>query len=268
MRLAWLTDIHLNFIRHPDVWWKEVCSNNYDAFVITGDITTGTQVEWTLKLLAEAKRPVYVVLGNHDFYGTSIEDLRKRLAGLSTEPHGQFVKYLNNESVINLTSDVSLVGDDGWYDGRNGRYFQSDVQLNDFNMIKEFKGLKKGDRLTMMQKYTDRSASRLKDLCASACSQAGLKHLYVATHVPPFGGAAWHMGQPSDENYAPFFSNKSVGDAIVEATAEFRKSGRKVTVLCGHTHGEGELFPSINMNVLTGVADYGNPSVCKVFEIE
>jgi len=268
MKLAWLTDTHLNFIAHPDVWWKEICANDYDAFVITGDITTGTAVLWTLEMLAEAKRPVYFVLGNHDYYGYSIEKLRRRLAGLSTEPHGQYVKYLNNEDVVRLTAKTALVGDDGWYDGRNGSFARTDLQLNDFYHIPELTGHRKPALLKVIQRYADASARRIRDLCEQACKISGLEHLYVATHVPPFYGAAWHMGQPSDEFFQPFFSNRVVGEAVVEATAEFRAGGGKVTVLCGHSHGEGTIYPGSNLECRTGKAEYGVPAVHAILQVD
>jgi hypothetical protein len=38
-----------------------------------------------------------------------------------------------------------------------------------------------------------------------------------------------------------------------------RRPERKVTVLCGHTHGEGETWPLPNLHVRTGRARYGEP---------
>lgn len=268
MKLAWLTDTHLNLLRSPEEWWDNVCLGDYDAYLITGDITTGSLIHETIQILSSAKKPVYFCLGNHDMYGTSIERVRGELLYLPSSPAGSYVKYLHNHDVVHLTDKSSLVGDDGWYDGRNGRYAQSDVRLNDFYQIEEFKGLNKSERLVVMQKYADLSARRLKDLCSRAVLRQDLKHLYVATHVPPFAGAAWHMGQVSDENFLPFFSNRCVGDAIMESTHGFRELGGKVMVLCGHCHSEGEINPCVGLTVRTGKSEYFKPSVYDVLEIE
>jgi hypothetical protein len=42
---------------------------------------------------------------------------------------------------------------------------------------------------------------------------------------------------------------------------------RQATVLCGHTHGRGEVQMLDNLTVLTGGADYGKPEVQRIFEI-
>jgi hypothetical protein len=43
---------------------------------------------------------------------------------------------------------------------------------------------------------------------------------------------------------------------------------RRLTVLCGHTHGEGECRVSSNLWVVTGGATYGRPRVQRVIEVE
>ncbi len=43
---------------------------------------------------------------------------------------------------------------------------------------------------------------------------------------------------------------------------------REMTVLCGHTHGEGEAQILPNLKVLTGGAEYGKPKVQRVLAVE
>ena len=70
MRLAWLTDIHLNFVgtaarRALMEKVERVC----DAVVISGDIAESHDVEGYLTEMEEiVQKPIYFVLGNHDFY--------------------------------------------------------------------------------------------------------------------------------------------------------------------------------------------------------
>ena len=74
-RLAWLTDIHLDFLdaKQVDAFCQNVASCDTDAFMIGGDISIATQIQEHLLLLARHLRgPIYFVLGNHDFYGGSI----------------------------------------------------------------------------------------------------------------------------------------------------------------------------------------------------
>jgi 3',5'-cyclic-AMP phosphodiesterase len=55
---------------------------------------------------------------------------------------------------------------------------------------------------------------------------------------------------------------------VTLAGAMKRWPGRKMTVLCGHTHGSGEAKILPNLNVLTGGAEYGTPVVQRILEID
>ncbi len=41
---------------------------------------------------------------------------------------------------------------------------------------------------------------------------------------------------------------------------------KRMTVLCGHTHGGGVIQVSPNLKVITGEAEYRHPDVQRVFE--
>jgi 3',5'-cyclic-AMP phosphodiesterase len=88
----------------------------------------------------------------------------------------------------------------------------------------------------------------------------------VATHVPPFREACWHEGKLSNADWLPHFSCKAVGEALRRAAKAH--PDRKIRVLCGHTHGAGtaEILP--NLKVFTGGAEYGEPAVQGVFELD
>jgi hypothetical protein len=90
-------------------------------------------------------------------------------------------------------------------------------------------------------------------------------HVFFLTHVPPLREACWHEGQISDDEWAPHFTCKAVGDAILAIMKDHPT--KKLTVLCGHTHGEGQTQPLDNVQILTGGAVYGKPGVVKIFEL-
>jgi hypothetical protein len=64
----------------------------------------------------------------------------------------------------------------------------------------------------------------------------------------------------------PHFTCHAAGQAILEVMRDF--PDRQLTVLCGHTHGRGEFRPQDNILVLTGGAEYGEPDIQRVFELE
>ncbi len=105
-------------------------------------------------------------------------------------------------------------------------------------------------------------ASRLRGMLAEAL--AGFDRVVVATHVPPFHGATWHDGRPSDNQWLPWFSCAATGEVLLEAAAAH--PDRELLVLCGHTHGSGEYAPTGNLRVLTGGAVYGAPELQRTFD--
>ena len=265
MRLAWITDPHFNFVREPDKVWKELAKTECDAFLVTGDISEAGHLERIFQIWASGYKPIYFVLGNHDFYGSSIRDVRDMVGRVTNGVRGDVVRYLTAKGVEKLTESTALIGDDGWYDGRNGTYYRSDVELADFYHIRDFKDRNKRSRLHLMQKLADASADRIKGLIEKALEDKSIKNLIIATHVAPWAGAAWHMGAISDPAYLPFFSSHAMGALIEQATAD---TDVQVTVLCGHSHSGGTLHVSPNVVCYTGAAEYRYPTVHQVLDIK
>ena len=70
-RLAWMTDLHLNFVapRQVERLCRSVIEAGADAVLLTGDIGEAQDLEGQLESLdAGLGLPLYFVLGNHDFY--------------------------------------------------------------------------------------------------------------------------------------------------------------------------------------------------------
>jgi 3',5'-cyclic-AMP phosphodiesterase len=137
MRLAWLTDIHLNFVdaARVDEFLASV-RDRADAVAVSGDIAEGHNLCLYGSDMAEAiQKPIYFVLGNHDFYRRSIPQVRTTVADLASE--SKYLNYLTAMNVVELTHDTAIIGHDGWADGRLGDYRRSNVILNDHLLISE-----------------------------------------------------------------------------------------------------------------------------------
>jgi len=139
MRLAWLTDIHLNFLDDAERrQFLETVAERADAVTITGDIGEATNVIGFLKEMeAILRRPIYFVLGNHDFYRGSIGKTRDEVAKLASQ--SEFLVYMTAASVVPLSPTIALVGHDGWADARLGDFEKSQVFLNDYVAIEELR---------------------------------------------------------------------------------------------------------------------------------
>lgn len=267
IRLAWLTDLHLNFLRPAalDAFLASLADTEADALLLGGDTGEAHDLAGFLNRIdAVVQRPTHFVLGNHDFYRGTIAGVRDKVRQLcKTLPR---LRYLPDAGVVPLTPDTCLVGHDGWGDGRLGDYYGSDVMLNDFALIGEFRGFweTKDERLAKLHALGDEAAAHLRAALPGALSK--FRHVVVLTHVPPFREACWHEGKVSDDNWLPFFTCKAVGDALREAMEA--APDRRMTVLCGHTHGSGDADVLSNLRVLTGGAVYGKPCVQRVLSFD
>ena len=132
MKIAWLTDLHLNFLEKQERidFYQTVIESKADVIFISGDSAEAPSIS---DLLAEMKqiisKPIYFVLGNHDFYRGSVGSVREDMTRLTQAVEGLY--WLPASGIHKLTNDVLLVGTDGFADGRYGNYEKSVVVLND-----------------------------------------------------------------------------------------------------------------------------------------
>lgn len=264
MKILWLTDIHLDFLtsKEFETFINSLVQEEADSIFISGDIANANSIEFVLKTMAvRIQIPIYFVLGNHDFYHSSISKVREKIKLLCDSISN--LHYLTFNSIVKLNSKTALIGHDGWGDGRLGDYNNSQVLLNDFNYIEELKSLKKSSALGILNKLGNQSAIHFESYLPKALNQ--FNHVIVLTHVPPFKEAAWHEGEFCDDNWLPFFSNKSLGDVLYKNM--LNHPDRKMTILCGHTHSSGKSKILNNLFTITGEAKYFNPVIQSIINI-
>ncbi len=264
-RIAWATDIHLNFPAEDgrSAFYKRILDTGAEALLISGDIGEAPSVGgYLLEMQNYLKTPIYFVLGNHDFYRGSIAGIRAQVAALAGGE--KLLTYLSVAGVIEITSTACLLGHDGWADGRLGDYAGSRVMLSDYIWIDEVAGLNKAARHQQLQNLGDEAAEYFRKILPLAFET--YRRVILVTHVPPFREACWHRGHICDDDYLPHFGCKVIGDVIQEAMVA--RPERELTVLCGHTHGSGQARILDNLTVLTGGAEYGKPRIQQVLDIE
>jgi Icc-related predicted phosphoesterase len=289
-KAIWLSDIHLNFLKEEGiVSFLASLKNTYsDSVWISGDIAQAdTLIEYLSIIESEIKRSIYFVLGNHDYYLGSFDEVRSKIRKLCNV--SERLCWLSDADVMGITPEAGLIGHDSWADGRFGNYESSDLLLNDYVLIKDFNPLLEeakrdmqylpGGISNIQSLFTSVEAlqSRLKRMQALA-EEAVLhierylpraleryKKVFFLTHVPPFREACWHRGKISDDNGLPHFSTKCVGETIVRIMK--RHPERHLTVLCGHTHSRAEVEIIENLTVFAAQAEYGKPKIQKVINI-
>jgi 3',5'-cyclic-AMP phosphodiesterase len=267
-RFAWLTDIHLNFLGMSALqnFFSQVAELDVQAYVISGDIgESGTVSEYLKAFSHTVARPVYFVLGNHDFYRSSIVQVRQEvMARLSDNP---YLHYLTKTEHLELTPDAALVGHDGWADGRYGDFLASTMMLNDYVMIRELaQALEQGHESLWraIQQQADESAQLLSERLAKALDRYPL--VFVTIHPPPFAENTLYNGLPSPANSLPHFSSKAIGDVLLHMADRYPQ--KRMIVLCGHTHVASETHLRPNLQVLSGSAEYRAPTVQRIFSVE
>lgn len=265
LRIAWATDVHLNFPTPERIegFCAEVKLSRADALVISGDIAESHDFDEHLEAVAERlRRPIYFVLGNHDAYKGSIAKARARARKLSR--NNPWLWWLPDVGVLELTSEVGLLGHDAWADGRLGDYARSGVLLNDYLLVSELSGITPRQRLKKLHLLGDEAAEFVREHLPAALERFAQKVVFV-THVPPFREACRHAGAICDDEWLPHFSCGAVGDALIESADRF--PDRRVLVLCGHTHSPAEAEIRPNLRVLAGGAVYGRPALAEVFDL-
>lgn len=264
-RLAWLTDIHLDFVEDDAIraFGERIAAEKADVVLVTGDLSVAPTLVRDMKLLADGLgQTLRFVLGNHDFYGSDIASVHQLVTALTaSDPR---FEWLGIMEALPLGEHSALIGIDGWGDARLGNADTTPVLLNDFIRITDLISSDRDELLAKLRALGDAEASRARPRLARALERYW--HVVVATHVPPFAEACWHAASTANADWLPWFTCKAVGDVLLEA-AQAHTSAR-ITVLCGHTHGAGSTQILDNLEVHTGAAEYGRPSIQALLDFD
>jgi predicted phosphohydrolase len=259
VKFRWGGDWHLDHLGHKDLQdflalVKTECSDPETVLLLTGDTTTGQRVEGDHYKLSEAcGGKMLYVLGNHDRWNSGFADVEKRIKTSSI--HSPNASFMDTVDHVQVEPGTFVVGDSGWYDGRNGLQGKPRFIMNDWYYIKEYIGK---EPYKASADFADACARRLERKLRSAVA-AGASRLIVLTHVPPYVESCRHLGNPSDEYALPWFSSQCIGDVLDQIAEEFHDV--KLEVLCGHTHSPCLYKRRDNLVVHVTWAKYGYPQI-------
>jgi len=261
-RLAWLTDIHLDHLK-PRLQvrqaFAEMVATDSDCCAISGDISTWHDARLLGDFAKYYGKPVYFVLGNHDIWGGGFLTAKTQILTLQKEYAN--LHWLTWMTPVQIAPGVEICGVDGWYDAEFGSWRDSSFEMVDWNAIYDFWGMRKLD-VVMKSRERARDQAALADI---QLEQTTSKKVFFVTHVPPYEQAACHLGQPSSRISVPWYTNKILG-LVLDKWAKANPDSELVT-LCGHTHSAAEYQRADNHLVLAGAAEYGAPTIQKVFEL-
>lgn len=259
----WATDLHFDMAtsRAFDAFVKSVREKKPEKLLIAGDLAESRSLQSILQKLAkEIELPIYFVLGNHDFYGSSIEEVRKEIE-VYCQNH-PFLHYLTALDVIPLDDTTALIGHDGWSDGLEGDYMDSDVELRDQYEIIDFQGLNKSERFQRLIQLGAEAAYDVEEKLKKALKEYA--KVILVTHVPPYAEGARYENKPSNADFAPHFVCHQMGKMLIRVMQSHPE--QSLLVLSGHSHHIADYCPLPNMRCLTGHADYGNPQLQEAYD--
>ena len=278
MKAAWLTDIHLNCLGNDGttpqrrqmlkkMFFESVADDNPDVIFITGDVSTGTEIVNDLTLLESVvRRPIYFVAGNHDFYGSSFDDVTTKLTVASQTSDN--IKYLYGcHTPRKLTDTTCVIGADGWYDMLHGDWRTSDYVLNDWFRISEFymSNVEPGERhlgvdikhiINVSRKHARECAQHILGNIQKAVAK-GYSNVIILTHVPPFASLHLFEGRHATKDALPYYTSKIMGDMLIDVAEKYPNV--KLTCLSGHTHCAAREVIRDNLTCIVGGAEYGRP---------
>ena len=263
--IIWLSDIHLNFLKESErkEFYKTVKGGK--LVVVSGDIAESQDFAYLIKEMEEhTQLPVYFVLGNHDFYGSSVEKVKKEASKL---------KYLGSTPGVPLSTDSILIGVDGWGDCRAGDYENSRLTMSDWIYIDELRAaygpmtyLPKTDCDLLkdtLQKLADKDAALMVRRVRKAIKEK-YTNIVLVSHVPPFEEACLYAGKKSTPSGLPFFCSTVLGEKILPIAKD--NPDVKFTWLSGHTHSRCTYKPCDNLTVKVADAQYFMPKVEEILD--
>lgn len=262
--LVWLTDLHLDALdrEQQQQFFNLIRDQHHDAILIGGDISNGSSSLMHLrKLVSLSEKPVYFVLGNHDYYHESIAKMRSLAEEIGVEfPH---VHYLTTAGIIPWNSSVGIIGHDGWADGRAGDFLRSPVMLNDYFLIQELTGLTPDERLKKLNELGSEAAEYLREKLVRAFLR--YERVILLTHAPPFREACLYEGRVCDDNWAPHFVCQILGDDLLEIAKKY--PDHQLLVLSGHSHSRADIQVLPNLRVLVGHSELGLPAIQGILHV-
>jgi Icc protein len=265
-QLLWVSDIHLDQAREEEKkrFMSQLTCTQYDAVLVTGDISTAAQLVGHLTEISHAcgTRPVFFLTGNHDYFGSSFATVDQAVADLCAR-HRNLIS-LGGREIVELSPRTALVGHRGWGDGKAGAGEDSKVASPDRYAIDDFRSLNRVGYFTKLRSLGEESATYFRRVLPRALHRH--RKVLIGTHFPLFTQAIKHRNTNCAWDRQPYYSNRSAGNAIVGISRNF--PGRQIEVYAGHSHCFAEFSMSSNLEIRVAGARRGFPSFQSMITID
>jgi hypothetical protein len=270
---VWITDPHIDHLNRGDPGALERLGAILDRLGAThillgGDVADCRSFEEYLsRLTAACGRPVYFVLGNHDYYFGTVASVRERAACLGIPG----ASWLARSGVVDLGGGTALVGRGGWGDAHCG-------DLEDFTVLTDYAAI--GDlsatidlrdfwlngfhkREALVARLRELGEEAAEDLTRDVLEAAGAyRRILILTHVTPFRETCTYRDRPGDVKGFPGFLWDSMGLRLRSIAEEY--PGAEFLVFSGHTHAESRCRIAPNLRAWSSLSEYGTLRVREI----
>lgn len=249
-KIVWITDPHLLPWQRYKLLGSILDEKPAGVFA-TGDLSYGPTIANDLEFIGKRiGRPFYFCLGNHDYHGSSIEEVHAKVRALCTKYRN--LVWITEAPVISLNEEVALIGSEGWYDVRVGN--PNFIKYTfDWFLTSDFKKLQSMDeRIEAFRELAVESATQLTAKLEEAIEHH--KTVYLLTHFPPWAEANRCNGWISDTFFEPYNTNYLLGQELEKIMEKNKK--RSLIVLAGHTHNPVQIHVSRNIQCFVGKGSY------------
>lgn len=197
MKIGIISDLHLNWIWSgnidvtDDQQWEDkmfFMLPDADILIIAGDLCDDTSKAFSyckrswMKDVSKRYKYVFFVLGNHDYYGTSLVNLEQKLESLIQEQGLTNVFLLQNDCFEIPNTNTLVIGGTLWTDYANQdplTMMNASFCMNDYRQIRDHKYSKITAERLLREHY------KTKQFIDIVARENRDKELIVITHHLP-----------------------------------------------------------------------------------
>lgn len=259
-KYLWITDPHLNNL----LPWQKYSFNSIikkeqpTGIYLTGDISNGIWIKYDLKMLAKIGVPVYFVLGNHEYFWSSIDAIHNKVRKVCDQYKNLI--WLDDRDVVEINEETAVIGTRGWFDNDLGAPKWLRWKFEPW-IIKDFVKLSFKDQQLKFKELAGDSCRQI-EVKLNMALEKGYKTIYLLTHFPPWTEVSNSDGM-MNWFWLAYNSNPKLGQTIEKIMV-----GRKQRVVClsGHTHHPEYVRISRNIECQVGEANFiGVPHSQKIY---
>ncbi|WP_165475086.1 metallophosphoesterase family protein [Legionella yabuuchiae] len=230
MRTLWLTDLHVNRLDKEQYihLLERIQASEAEAVWITGDIGD-PPLNWRFleDLFCKFTKPVYFVLGNHDYYHLQVDEARQKARNLSHAYPNAY--YLTYESGFTL-KDNFIVGIGCW---SNTGSIPLRENTWDSDSIKDLMRLNLDDLNSKLNQLAEQDAAFLLQKCAAGIKKS-IKTIIIFTHIPPMEAMHGHYPVRTLEENRTIYYSFALSDALKQLLDTYPEINLRV--YSGHLH--------------------------------